>query len=177
LLMEMMALAALIASEIQERTVTAVLATPARPSDFLAAKLVVGTAVAFAQAALLLAAIGSFGRGAGPLLLSLLLGALLVTAFALIAGAQGRDFVTVVFWSMLFLIPLAIPGFGALFPGTASLWIKLIPSYGLVESMVGVTSYGDGWRQVAPHLLTVAGWAAAACLAGVVILRRKVDTL
>jgi len=177
LLMEMLALAALIASEVQERTVTAVLVTPARPSDFLAAKVVAGTLLAFAQAVLLMAAIRSFGRGAGPLLVALLLGALLVTAFGLIAGAQGRDFITVVFWSLLFLIPLAIPAFGALFPGTASRWVTLIPSYGLVEAMVGVTSYGEGWGEAAPHLLSVAGWAAAACAVGVVILQRKVRTL
>ena len=54
LIMETFALATLIAGEIQSKTVTAVLVTPARIFDFLAAKGLVGTAVAFSEAALLM---------------------------------------------------------------------------------------------------------------------------
>ena len=47
LIMEAIALGALIASEIQQRTVTAILATPARLSDVLAAKGVIGALLSF----------------------------------------------------------------------------------------------------------------------------------
>ncbi len=177
LLVEMFALATLIAAEIQERTVTALLTTPARLSDFLTAKVIVGTLLAFSQAVLLMLAIRSLSRGTALLLVALLLGALLVTAFGLIAGSRGRDFITVVFWSMLFLVPLAIPAFGALFPGSASAWVKVIPTYGVVEAIVGVTSYGEGWSDTLPDLVLTAGWVIAAYAAGLLILKRRVETL
>ncbi|HZJ48126.1 MAG TPA: ABC transporter permease, partial [Acidimicrobiia bacterium] len=79
LMMEMFALAALIAQEIRARTVTAVLVTPARTSDFLAAKTVLGTGLAFTEVALLMVAIRSFGSHPLVLVVALFLGALLVT--------------------------------------------------------------------------------------------------
>jgi ABC-2 type transport system permease protein len=177
LVIEMMSLAALVAAEIQQRTVTAIVTTPARVSDFLTAKVIVGTLLAFVQAVILLVAIRSLGANAPLVLTILLLGALMVTAFALIAGSYGRDFITVVFWSILFLVPLIIPAFAVLFPGSASSWVKVIPSYGLINAIVGATSYGDGWGDVLPDLAMVAGWTVVAYVVGLSILRRKVETL
>jgi ABC-2 type transport system permease protein len=177
LMVEMMALASLVAAEVQQRTVTAVLITPARTRDFIAAKGIFGTGLAFLEAALLLLAIGAFSTGAPILVIVLLLGAMLVTGFGMVAGALGRDFVSVLFWSMAFLIPLMIPGMGALFPGSAAAWIKALPSYGLVEAILGVTAYGDGWREAAPYLLGLGAWSLAAFAAGTVILRRRVATI
>jgi ABC-2 type transport system permease protein len=177
LLIEMMSLAGILAAELQRRTVTAVVTTPARLSDFLTAKAIFGTLLAFVQAVILMVAIRSLGTAPVLLLTVLFLGALLVTGFALIAGAFGRDFLTVLFWSLLFMVPMMIPAFGLLFPGTASFWIKAIPSYGLVEAIVGITSYGDGWAETLPDLAMVLGWTLVAFAVGLAILRRKVETL
>ena len=62
LIIETFALSSLVATEIQARTVTAVLVSPTRVSDFLAAKGILGTGMAFAQAVLLLLIIGSFAN-------------------------------------------------------------------------------------------------------------------
>ena len=177
LMVEMMALASLVAAEVQQRTVTAVLVTPARTRDFIAAKGIFGSGLAFLEAALLLLAIGAFSTGAPILVVVLLLGAMLVTGFGMVAGALGRDFVSVLFWSMAFLVPLMIPGMGALFPGSAAAWIKALPSYGLVEAILGVTAYGDGWAEAAPHLLALGAWSLLAFGAGSMILRRRVATI
>jgi ABC-2 type transport system permease protein len=177
LVIEMMTLAALIAAEIQQRTVTAIVTTPARVSDFLTAKVIAGTLLAFVQAVILLIAIRSLGANAPLMVTIVLLGALMVTAFALIAGSYGRDFISVVFWSMLFLIPLMIPAFAVLFPGTASSWVKAIPSYGLINAIVGTTSYGDGWAEALPNLAMVAAWTVVAYVIGLSILKRKVEAL
>ncbi len=177
LVIEMMSLAALVAAEIQQRTVTAIVTTPARVADFLTAKVIVGTLLAFVQAVILLIAIRSLGANAPLMLTILLLGALMVTAFALIAGSYGRDFITVVFWSILFLVPLIIPAFAVLFPGSASSWVKVIPSYGLINAIVGATSYGEGWSDVLPDLAMVAAWTVVAYVVGLSILRRKVEAL
>ncbi len=177
LLMEMLALAGIIASEIQSRTVTAVITTPARLSDFLTAKIIFGTLLAFIQVVLLLVAIRSLGNEPLLVITTMLIGAVMVTGFALIAGSFGRDFISVLFWSMLFMIPMMIPAFGLLFPGSASLWIRAIPSYGLIETLTGATVYGEGWGESVANLGLLMVWTAGAYAAGLAILRRKVQSL
>jgi ABC-2 type transport system permease protein len=154
LLIETFALATLVAAEIQARTVTAVLATPTRLSDFLAAKAIMGTTLAFVEAMLLVILIGVLGTSPLVLIIALLLGALLVT-----------------------VIPLAIPSFAVLFPGSAAAWVKILPSYGLVESIVGATAYGDGLGDLLGPLLLLAGWCLVAFAGGLLALRRKVAML
>lgn len=177
LMVETFALAGLVASEIQTRTVTAVLITPVRTSEFLAAKSIFGTLLAFSQAVLLALLIGMLGTSTVALLITLLLGAMLVTGLGLAAGSSGKDFMGILFWSMLFMIPLMIPAIAALFPGTAATWVALLPSYGLVEAIVRTTAYGDTLADILPYLAMLAGWCLVAFAAGLFALRRKVATL
>jgi ABC-2 type transport system permease protein len=174
LLMEMFALASLVAIELAQRTITAVLVTPARVGDVLAAKTALGTAMAFGQALLIALVTGTLSHAPGVILLALLLGAVLATGFGLLAGATGGDFVTIVFVSVLFFVPLAIPAFAVLFPGTPALWIRLLPTYGLVEVLVGTTAYGEGWVEAWPYLLGLAAWGAATFGVGTAVLGRRV---
>lgn len=177
LMVETFALSALIAVEIQERTVVAVLATPVRVVDFLAAKSIFGVGLAFTEVALLALLIGAFAVNAPAVIMILLLGAILVTGFGMIAGSYGRDFIGTLMVAMLFMIPLMIPAFGALFPGSSPAWIKILPTYGMVEAVIGVTIDGDSWSQIAPALLMLAAWGVAAFAAGALILKRRVATL
>lgn len=174
LLVEMFALASLVATEIAQRTITAILATPARVRDVLAAKMLLGTSLAFSQAVLLAAVTATLTRQPVLLVVALLLGAVLVTGFGLMAGAIGRDFITIVFWSMAFFVPLAIPAFAMLFPGTPALWIRLLPTYGLAETLVRVTGYGEGWAEVWPELTMLLVWCVAAFVVGAAVLGRRV---
>lgn len=174
LVVEMLALASLVAAEIAQRTVTAVLVTPAGVGDLLAAKALLGTALAFSQAALLAVATGMLATGPPLLLLlALLLGAVLVTGFGLIAGSTGRDFIGVVFWSMLFIVPLTVPALATLFPGSAAGWVQGLPTYGLVQTIVGVTAYGQGWADTWPALLGLAAWGVVAFGVGVMVLGKR----
>lgn len=177
LMVETFALASLVAIEVQQRTVAAVLVTPATTADFITAKGVIGTSIAFVETLLIVLLIGGLAAGAPIMVVALLLGAGLVTGFGMIAGAYGRDFISVLFISMALMIPLMIPAFAALYPGTAAGWVQALPSYGLVETIVRVTTEGAGWAVAAPTLLLLAAWCAAAFTAGALILRRKVATL
>ncbi|MEN8234688.1 MAG: ABC transporter permease [Actinomycetota bacterium] len=177
LMVETFALSSLVAIEVQQRTAVAVLATPVRIVDFLAAKGIFGVGLAFSEVALLGLLIGAFAVNAPAVLVILLLGAVVVTGFGMIAGSYGRDFMGTLLVSMLFMIPLMIPAFGALFPGSAPGWVKVIPTYGLVEAIIRVTVDGDGWSQIAPVLLLLAAWGLAAFATGALILRRRVATL
>jgi ABC-2 type transport system permease protein len=174
LLMEMFALASLVAVEIAQRTATAVLVTPARVSDLLAAKTVLGTGLAFGQALLIALVTGTIAGSPGLVVLALLLGAVLATGFGLLAGSTGHDFIGIVFWSMLLFVPLAIPAFAVLFPGTPATWIQLLPSYGLVEILLRTTGYGEGWSEMWPYLLVLGAWCLAVFAAGTSVLAWRV---
>ncbi len=177
LLTEMFALASLVAVEIAQRTAPAVLVTPARVIDLVTAKATLGTAMALGQALLIALATGTLVAGSGPAVAALALGAVLVTGCALLAGSVGRDFVAIVFWSMLAFVPLAIPAFAVLFPGTPALWIRALPSHGLVETLVRVTGHGQSWADVWAHLAVLASWCVALLAAGLAVLSRRLRSV
>jgi len=177
LLVEALALAGLVAVEIERRTVTAVLVTPARTNDLLAAKGITGAILALSQVLFFLLVTGSFA-GNWPLVATLmLLAAVMMTAVGLIAGSAGRDFMGTLFFGMAFIIPLWIPAIAVLFPGSTALWVKLLPSYGVIAAMTGVFGYGHGWGEVAPYIGAVLLWDAALLGTALVVLRRKVEAL
>jgi ABC-2 type transport system permease protein len=177
LLVESLALATLVATEVQARTVKAINVTPARLSDFLTAKALFGTLLAFGQAVVLMIAIRSLTPSPLILLVAVLLGSVLVTGFGLLAGSVGKDFIGIVFWSLLFLIPLMIPAMAVLFPGSAAGWIQALPSYPLARILIDVTSFGAGWAEATPLLGLLALWSAAALFTGWRVLERRVRTL
>lgn len=177
LLMEMFVMASLIAKEIQDRTVTALLITPATVADVLAAKSIAGAVNGMGQAVIVLAAIGSLGTRPWLILTLMLLGAVMISGTAMLAGSMGKDFMSTLFNGMLYMIPLMIPAFAALFPGTASVWIRVIPSYPLVEGLVDVSTYGAGWAETLPNLSALLAWCVGLFALGWVVLRRKVQTL
>jgi ABC-2 type transport system permease protein len=177
LVMEMFVMASLISQEIQSRTVTAVLVTPARVGDVLTAKGITGALSGFVQGLVLLAAIGAMDRNPGLLVLLMALGAAMVSGAAMIAGSVGKDFMSTLFWGFAFMIPLIVPAFSALFPGTASVWIRVLPSYPLVRGLVDVSTYGAGWGDTLGELTMLAGWGVALFAIGWFVLKRRVEAL
>ena len=177
LLVESMALAGLVAVEIQSRTAQAVVVTPATTGDLLTAKGVTGTLLAFSQTVLLLLLIGAFGFEPLLLLVAVLLGAVMMAGVGMLAGSAGRDFMTTIFISVVFIVPLAVPAIAALFPGVASSWVQLLPTYGFIETIVGVTAYGWSWSDSSVYLLISAAWCVVIFAAGWFILRRRVEAL
>ena len=111
------------------------------------------------------------------LILIILLGALMVSGLGMLTGAAGKDFMGTILIGMLFLIPMAIPAVSAIFPGTASSWVKVLPSYGVVQGIVGVITYHKGWTEMAPLLGLIMVWVLILLGCGFFILKRKVETL
>ena len=87
LMMEMFVMASLIAKEIQDRTVTAVLVTPATVGDVLAAKGIAGASSGLAQAVIVLLAINSLSPQPLLILTLMLLGSVMISGSALRAGS------------------------------------------------------------------------------------------
>ncbi len=177
LIMEAIALGSLISAEVQQKTIGAILVTPARVSDVLFSKGVIGTFVAFSEAAIVLLIIRGFGTSPGVVTVALLLGAVLVTSIAMIAGAAGRDLFGTMVLGIIMLIPLAIPSFSVLFPGSVAGWVRLIPSYGLVATIMGSSVYGAGWSESLPELAMLAGWCVVFAAVGMFILQRRVTRI
>jgi ABC-2 type transport system permease protein len=177
LVMEAIALGSLISAEIQHKTIGAILVTPARLSDVLFSKGLIGTLVAFSEAAIVLFLIRGFGPTPGLVAFALLLGAILVTGIAMIAGAAGKDLFGTMILGIIMLIPLAIPAFSVIFPGSVAGWVRAIPSYGLVATIYGASIHGAGWAESLPDLAILAGWCVVSAAVGMLILRRRVSVL
>ena len=163
--------------EVQAKTVTAVLVTPAQIGDILAAKTIFGMILAFSQAVLLLLAIHALAGDVLLLLCIVLLASLMVAGIGMLTGAAGKDFMSTLLYGMVCMVLLAIPAFAALFPGTASPWIKILPSYGIVEGLVGTTVYGKGWSDSVPFLVLIIVWVIIILGSGLLVLKNKVETL
>ncbi len=178
LMMETFALASLISNEVLQRTVTALLVTPMRVGHFLLAKTIFGTALALGQALIVLALVRAFTADNWSLLLvTSILGALLFTAVAMLVGAAGKDFIGQLMFSMLFLVPLMIPSFAVLFPGSVAAWVKVLPSYPIVRLLYDVTVHNALWADSINSLLYALLWVVVIYGAGLFVLRRKVATL
>jgi ABC-2 type transport system permease protein len=177
LMMEMFVMASLIAKEIQDRTVTAVLVTPATVGDVLAAKGIAGAVSGLAQAVIVLLAINSLSPQPLLILTLMLLGSVMISGTAMLAGSSGKDFMSTLFYGMAYMVPLLIPAFAALFPGTASGWVRALPSFPLVQGLVDVTTYGAGWSETLPELAALLAWCVGLFGLGFVVLRRKVESL
>ncbi len=177
LMLGSIALAGLVAAEIEKRTVTAILVTPARVADLLAAKAITGTLIGSVQGLLFLVCTWSVGGNVLVVVLLMLLGALMMASLGLLAGAAGKDFMTTMFLTIALILPMVVPTFAVLFPGRTPLWIQLMPAWGFVESMVGVLGYGRSPAELwLPIGLTVV-WTIALLAVALMVLRRRVVAL
>ncbi len=178
MMMETFALASLISNEVLQRTVTALTVTPMRTWHFLLAKTIFGTALAMSQAVIILLFVRAFTAENWPLLLLIvLLGSLLFTAVAMVVGAAGKDFIGQLMFSMLFIIPLMIPAFAVLFPGSAAAWVRILPSYPIVRLLYDVTIYGSLWSDSINSIAYAVLWGFVLFSVGLFVLKRKVASL
>jgi len=173
LLMETLALAGLIAEEYGQQTLQALMVTPMNLRHLLIGKGITGAGLAFLQAAVMMAVTG--GLSGHPLLIltALLLGALMVTGIGFLLGSTARDLMGVMGWGVFVVILLSVPAMSVMFPGTISGWIKLIPSFFLVDTVHQVANFDAGWGDVWQNMLMLLLSGGLALWLGAVILGRK----
>lgn len=174
LMVEMMGLANLLSEEVERGTVHALLVTPMSIKELFIAKGITGTGLAFGQAVLFMILVGGFGGGPLIMLIALLLGAVLVTGAAFLISSVSKDFMSVLAWSIPAFIILMMPSFSILFPGAITNWIKIIPSYYLVDIVHRVANFGSGWGDVWLNLLILLGFCLVITWIGISVLRRRV---
>jgi hypothetical protein len=49
----------------------------------------------------------------------------------MIAGCIGRDMMANLIGGVVFMVPMMIPAVAVLFPGSASPWVQVLPTYAL----------------------------------------------
>ena len=59
------------------------------------------------------------------------------------------------------------------FPGSITGWIKVIPSYYLVDTIHRVANFGSGWGDIWANLLILLAFTVVIMAAGILLLRRK----
>ena len=80
-------------------------------------------------------------------------------------------------YSALLAIPLMIPAEAAIIRGSAPVLVKLLPSYGLIQAMVGAVTYGRGWGELLPYVGMALVWDVVLFAIGLLILKRRVERL
>ena len=170
---ELIGLANLISEEGERGTASALLVTPLRISSFFLSKMLLGIGMAFVEVLILAAATGKLFHSTLLLIVTLLVGSLLITGVAFLIATFARNFMAVLAWSSLILLLLGLPGMTVMFPTLASNWIKLIPSYYLVDSLNRILNYQAGWGQVAQNLLILLAVGGASLGLGSMLLRRR----
>jgi ABC-2 type transport system permease protein len=175
LMFETMGLASLISEEVEHGTVQALLITPMTVIDLFAAKGIMGISLAFGQAVLFMAIVGGLNSQPLIMLTSLFLGGILVTGAAFLIASLAKDMMSVMAWGIVVVIALSVPAFGILFPGTITGWVKVLPSYYLVDTVHQVASLDAGWSHIWSNLLVLLGFNAAFVVAGIMALRRKLQ--
>ncbi|MFQ5942698.1 MAG: ABC transporter permease [Anaerolineales bacterium] len=173
LMVEVLGLASLISEELTAGTISALLITPLSTEGLFTAKGIFGVGFAFIQVTLLMLVTGGLIKRPLLILLILLASAVMVTGIAFVLASASRDMMSVMWKGMLAIVILAIPAMNVLLPGLTTDWIKVIPSYYLVDAVHQVVNFDASWGAVWSDVLILAAFAAAFLSLGVVALRRQ----
>jgi len=170
---ELMGLANLISDEVEKGTVRALLVTPMSIGQFFISKTLMGVGMAFTQAIILVLAAGKLT--VSPLVVAgtLLIGSFMLTGLAFVIASIARDLLSVLAWSTLFLLLLVLPGLGVVFPTMAAGWIRIIPSFYLVDSLHRAFNYSAGWADLVNNLLILSMSGLLLIALGSALLHRR----
>lgn len=173
LMMETMGLASLISSEVEAGTIRALLVTPLRMEGLFLAKAIMGVSLAMVQAVVLMWVTGGLDQQPLLILIALLLGSMLTVGLGFLIASVARDMMSVMSWGILAILLLVLPALGVLIPGAMTNWIKLLPSYFLVDVVYRASNFNMGWSEASGSLLLLLTSALLIFGLGVAVLRRK----
>jgi LPXTG-motif cell wall-anchored protein len=141
--------------------------------DLFAAKLIMGSCLAFAQGLLFMAIVGGLSTQPLIIITALFLGSILFTGSGFLIASFATDMMSTMGWGVVAILIYTIPAFGIMFPGTVTGWVKFIPSYYLTDTIHKASNFNAGWGDSWSNLLIMLGFIALVVLAGIMALRRK----
>ena len=167
-------LANLITSELEKETIHALSVTPMKVVDLFAGKGITGILLTFSQAILLIAIAGGLRQNVFLIITSLLLGSMMVTGLAFLIASISKNMMTVVGWGTLLFVAFLIPGFAVIFLGPVSGWIKVIPSFFLVDILHRAVNFNIDWGGNLNSIMFLIGFNIVFAFLGIITLKRKV---
>ncbi|HEX9896820.1 MAG TPA: ABC transporter permease [Dehalococcoidales bacterium] len=171
--LEIMSLASLISTEVEQNTVKALLVTPLKLRHLFTAKAILGIGLSFIQVLLFIIVVGGLSHEPLTMMLVLLLGSILVTGLGFLIASLAHDMMGVTSWGMIATITFFIPAIGGMIPGILSGWAKVLPSYHLTDAISRLSNYGATINDIGSHLLIILGWSIAFAVIGITALRRR----
>ncbi len=173
LMMEMWTIATLIIEETAAGTMRAVLVTPARPSDVITAKTIVGGMYTLGVVCVILIITRSLRGDPVALAVGIMLGTMLAVSLGLLLGSLSKTITGSYIYVSVPMLVLILPALILLVPGLSHDAIRAIPTYYLVDALEGVLNRGaslaDVWRQY----LVVAAINILFFVAGIISLKRR----
>ncbi len=173
MLIETLGLAALMNQEVVADTARALLVTPLRTSQFFVAKALMGVGLAVIQVLILLAVTGQWSRAPLQVGVLILLASLMMTGLAFLIAGIARDYMGVLSWGVVFILPMVLPALAVIFPGLASRWMEWIPSFFLVDGLHRALNFQVPLADLARDLLGLTGVSLVFLGAGTLLLRRR----
>lgn len=173
-LIEVFGLSAILNRDIENGTARALISGPLRLHQLFAGKALMGMILAFGQVLLLSIVMGAVFTAPLLLLATLLVGSFLMVGIGFLIAALAKDNPSVMAWSILFIIPLMIPGLLTVLPGLGTAWMEIIPSFYFVDSMHRILNFGAGWADVSGNLALLFVGGAATLAIGTTALRRRI---
>ena len=173
LMMEMWTIATLIIEETSSGTMRAVLVTPARPSDVISAKALIGGVYTVGVVCVILLLTQSFRGDPLSLAVGILLGTLLAVSLGLLLGSLTKTITGSYIYVSVPMLVLILPALILLVPSLSHDALRAIPTYYLVDAIGDVLNRGAVLADVWRSYLVVAAVSALFFLAGVMSLRRR----
>jgi len=167
--------AASLVDEKEKGTLTAVLITPAKVSEVLAAKWALGVTLASSMAMVTLALNGAIGPRPAEVLLVVLVAAILTSSIGILVGVISKNSAMMLGVIKGVGFVLFAPALWYIFPEWPSWIAKLFPLYWIIEPVWHVSIMRAPVAEVLPELAVASG-ITFALLGLVIVLARKMQT-
>ncbi len=174
LVMEVFTLGISLVEEKESRNIRAVLAAPVSMAELLFAKSFAGISVIVVQIFVFLAAVGALNGQFHLLLWVILAGAIFTTGVSAWLAAYSNDMMSLISKGVFAMIIMVVPLFGVIFPGMFSVWMRVIPTYIIADSLLQILNRGSNFMDSAPQVLLLSAMSAVVLIAGFSCIRRKV---
>lgn len=169
---ETLGLSNLISEELENKTIFALLSTPVTVGEIFFSKGVLGLITTLLPSMLFI--IVTFGFKNFPsILLLLLLGSLFTISIGFLVGSVAKDLMSIIGYGMVIFIIFLIPSFSILAPGTLSSWIKIIPSFYIVDGLHKIINFNSSLNAITFNILILIITSLTLFLFSSFILKRR----
>jgi len=172
---ETMGLANLITTEVESGMIPPLMVTKMSVVDLFVGKGITGVFLAFVPTVLIMALTGALSRNSSLIIVTLLLGSMMITGISFFIASISKDMMAVGGWAVILMVCLMLPGMVLIFPGPVSGWVKMIPSFYIVDTLYRAVNFGIGWEGNINNIFLLMVFNIVFIFLGIITLKRKVQ--